>query len=85
MDCWLDTEEPSYWQSAVAALVDRLRGLSADYAACLAATPSLRAALLFNGFAKAGEQNVYVRDKQQSLPRDLPFGFSMLDGDRAIL
>jgi hypothetical protein len=41
--------------------------------------------LLWNGFAKSWERNVYVRDKQQSLPRDLPFGFSMLDADRAIL
>jgi hypothetical protein len=85
VDCWLDTEDPSCWQAAVAALIDRLRALSADDVTCYATTPSLHAALLWNGFAKSGEQNVYVRDKQQSLPRDLPFGFSMLDADRAIL
>ena len=85
VDCWLDTEDPSCWQAAVAALIDRLRALSADDVTCYATTPSLHAALLWNGFAKSGERNVYVRDKQQSLPRDLPFGFSMLDGDHAIL
>ena len=85
VDCWLDTEDPSCWQAAVAALVDRLRALSADDVTCYATTPSLHAALLWNGFAKSREQNVYVRDKQQSLPRELPFGFSMLDADRAIL
>jgi hypothetical protein len=85
VDCWLDTEDPSCWQAAVAALVDRLRALLADDVTCYATTPSLNAALLYNGFTKSGEQNVYVRDKQQSLPRDLPFGFSMLDADRAIL
>lgn len=85
VDCWLDTEDPSYWQAAVAALTDCLRTLSADSVICYATTPSLHAALLLNGFAKSGESNVYVRDKQQSLPRDFPFGFSMLEGDHAIL
>jgi hypothetical protein len=85
VDCWLDTEDPSCWQAAVAALLDRLRALSADDVTCYATTPSLHAALLRNGFAKSGERNVYVRDKEQSLPRDLPFGFSLLDADCAIL
>jgi hypothetical protein len=85
VDCWLDTENPSCWEAAVAALVDRLRAHSADDVTCYATTPSLHAALLRNGFAKSREQNVYVRDKPQLLPRDLPFGFSMLDADRAIL
>jgi hypothetical protein len=85
VDCWLDTEDPFYWQAAVAALVDRLRALSADDVTCYATTPSLHAALRWNGFAKSDERNVYVRDKEQCLPRDLPFGFSMLDADGAIL
>jgi hypothetical protein len=85
VDCWLDTEDPSIWQAAVAALIDRLRALSADSVTCYATTPSLHAALLWNGFAKAGERNVYLRDRQQALPRDLPFGLSMLEGDHAIL
>jgi hypothetical protein len=85
VDCWLDTEEPSYWQATVAALIDRLRALSADSVTCYATTPSLHAALLWNGFAKSWEKNVYFRDKQQSLPQDLPFGLSMLEGDHAIL
>jgi hypothetical protein len=85
VDCWLDTENSSCWQAAVAALTDRLRALSADDVTCYATTPSLHAALLWNGFAKSGERNVYVRDKEQSLPRNLPFGFSMLDADGAIL
>jgi hypothetical protein len=84
VDCWLDTEDPSCWQAAVAALIDRFRALSADSVMCFGATPSLAAALLWNGFAKSGERNVYLRDKQQLLPRDLPFGLSMLDGDHAI-
>jgi len=85
VDCWLDTEDPSYWRSAVAAIVERLRALSADDVTCYATSPSLHAALLWNGFTKWEERNVYVRDKEQSLPRDLPFGFSMLDADGAIL
>jgi hypothetical protein len=85
VDCWLDTEDPSCWQAAVAALIDRLRTLSADDVTCYATTPGLHAALLWNGFAKSGEISAYVRDKQQSLPRDVPFGFSMLDADLAIL
>jgi hypothetical protein len=85
VDCWLDTEDPSCWQAAIAALIDRLRALAADTVTCYATTPSLHAALLWNGFAKSGERNVYFRDKQQSLPRDLPFGLSMLDGDHALL
>jgi hypothetical protein len=85
VDCWLDTEDPLRWQAAVAALIDRLRVLSADLVTCYAATPSMHTALLWNGFAKSGESNVYIRDKQQSLPRDVPFGLSMLEGDYAIL
>jgi hypothetical protein len=85
VDCWLDTEDPSCWQAAVAALIDRLRALSADDVTCYATTPSLHAALLWNGCAQSGEKTVYVRDKQQSLPRDLAFGLSMLDRDSAIL
>ena len=85
VDCWLDTEDPSCWQSAVASLIDRLRSLSADVVTCYGTTPNLQAALLRNGFAKSGETNVYVRDKQQSLPQDLPFGLSMLEADHAIL
>jgi hypothetical protein len=84
VDCWLQTDDPSRWQSAVAALIDRLRALSADDVTCYATTPSLHAALLWHGFAKSEERNVYVRDKQQLLPRDLPFGSSMLDADLAI-
>jgi hypothetical protein len=34
VDCWLDTEEPSCWHAAVAALTDRLRALSADSVIC---------------------------------------------------
>jgi hypothetical protein len=85
VDCWLDTEDPSCWTAAVAALIDRLRALSADDATCFATTPSLHAALLWNCFVKSGERNVYVRDKQQSLPRDLPFGISRFDADGATL
>jgi len=85
VDCWLDTEDSSYWQAAVAALVDRLRVLSADSVTCYAANPNLHAALIRNGFAKSGESNVYLRDKRRSLPPDLPFGFSMLEADHAIL
>ena len=85
VDCWLDTEDPSCWLGAVAALVDQLRALAADSVTCYAADPCLRAALLGNGFAKSDERNVYFRDKEQSLPRDVPFEFSMLDGDHAIL
>jgi hypothetical protein len=85
VDCWLDTEDPSCWQAAIVALIDRLRALSADDVTCHATTPILHAALLWNGFVKSQEKNVYVRDKQQSLPRDLPFGLSMLDRDHAIL
>jgi hypothetical protein len=85
VDCWLDTEDTSYWQAAIAALVDRLCALSADDVTCFATTPSLHDALLRNGFAKSGERTVYVRDKQQLLPRDLPFGLSEFDADGAIL
>jgi hypothetical protein len=84
VDCWLDIEDPSCWQATVAALIDRLRALSADSVTSYATTPSLHAALLWNGFSKAGERSVYFRDKQQLLPRDLPFGLSMLEGDHAI-
>jgi hypothetical protein len=85
VDCWLDTEDPSCWQATVAALIDRLRVLSADDVTCCATTSNLQAALLRNGFAKSGERNLYVRDKQQLLPRDLPFGLSRFDADGAIL
>jgi hypothetical protein len=85
VDCWLDTEDPSCWQSAVASLVDRLRALSADDIQCFATTPSLRGALRRNGFAKWRQRKTYVRDKEHALPRNLPFGFSMLDADHAIV
>ena len=85
VDCWLDTDDPSCWQAAIAALIDRLRALAADTVTCFASTPGLHEALLWNGFAKTGERNVYLRDKQQVLPRDLPFGLAMLEGDHAIL
>jgi hypothetical protein len=85
VDCWLDSEDPSFWQAAIAALVERLRALSADDVTCYATTSSLHAALLWNVFAKSGESNVYFRDKRHSLPRDLPLGLSMLEGDHAIL
>ncbi len=81
VDCWLDTEDPSYWQAAVAALNDRLRALSAYTVTAYATTPSLHAALLLNGFVKRREINVYLRDKQQLLPRGLLFGFSRFDAD----
>lgn len=85
VDCWLDTEDVSYWQAAVAALIDRLRALSADDVKCFATNPSLHAALLWNGFSKSAESNVCVRDKQHLLPRDLPFGLSGFEADGAIL
>ncbi len=85
VDCWLATEEPSSWQAAIAALAERLRALTAYDVTCHATSPSLHAALVWNGFAKWGEKNVFVRDKEQFLPRDVGFGFSMLDADAAIL
>jgi hypothetical protein len=85
VDCWLDTEDPSCWQSAVASLVDRLRALSVDDIQCYATAPSLIAALRRNGFAKWRQRNTFVRDKEQALPRSLPFVFSMLDADHAIV
>jgi hypothetical protein len=84
VDCWLDSEDPSCWQAAVAGSVERLRAFSADSVICYASTPSLHAALRWNGFAKSQEKNVYIRDKKQSLPRDLPFGFSMLEADHSL-
>lgn len=82
VDCWLDTEDPSCWRAAVAALTDHLHALSADDVSCYPTTPSLHAALLWNGFTKWSALNVYVRDKQQLLPRDLTFGLSrcLVDG-----
>jgi hypothetical protein len=85
VDCWLDTEDPSCWHAAVAALIDRLRALSADDVTCYATTPNLHAALLGSGFDKLAESNVYVRDKQHLLPRDLPFGLTRFDVYGAIL
>lgn len=85
VDCWLDTEDPSIWRSAVAAIVDRLRVSAADDVVCYATTPSLREALRSSGFVKSGERAVYIRDKQQLLPRDLPFALSEFDADGAIL
>jgi hypothetical protein len=85
VDCWLDTEDPSCWQAAVAAIVDRFRALAADDVRCYATNPNLQAALLSSSFVKSGIRNVYVRDKQQLLPRDLPFGLSEFDADGAIL
>lgn len=85
VQCWLDNDEASDWQATVAALVDRLRALAADDVTCYATSPSLHAALLFTGFVKAGVRNVYIRDKQQLLPRDIPLGLSEFDADGAIL
>lgn len=85
VDCWLDTDDAACWQDAVAQLVDRLRALSAGDVRCYATTPGLHAALVANGFTKTRERTVYVRDKQQLLPRDLPFGLSEFDADVAIL
>jgi hypothetical protein len=85
VDCWLDTEDPSCWSAAVAALVDRLRALSADSVTCYAANLCLRAALLGNGFVKSDDRNVFFRDKEQWLPRHAPLELSMLDGDHAFL
>ena len=81
VDCWLDTADPSFWQAAVAALNDRLRAFSAYYVTAYAVNPMLHAALLLNGFAKRGETNVYVRDKQQLLPKGHLFGLSRFDAD----
>lgn len=85
VDCWLNTEDPSCWQAAVAALLDRLRDISADYVIGYGTTPNLVAALVWNGFTKSEERNVYLRDKQQSLPPGLSLGLSMLEGDHAIM
>ena len=87
VDCWIDTEDPQvgYWMATVAALVEQLRLLSADDVTCYGSTPSLNAALQANGFTKSGESNVYIRDKQKSLPRDLPFKLSGFEADGAIL
>jgi hypothetical protein len=85
VECRLDAEDPSCWQAAVAGLIDRLRALSVDDVECYATSPSLHAALLRNGFAESEGRSVYIRDKQRSLPRDVPFGLSAFDADGAIL
>ena len=65
VDCWLDTGDSSCWQAAGAALIDRTPRPFCGRCHMLRYHPSLHAALLCNGFAKSGERNVYVRDKQQ--------------------
>jgi hypothetical protein len=85
VDCWLDTEDPSLWHAAIAGLIGRFRGQAADDVTCYATNPSLHTALVRNGFVKSGEHNVCVRDQQQLLPRDLPFGLSGFEADGAIL
>jgi hypothetical protein len=85
VDCWLNTEEPACWQAAVGGLVDQLRSQSADDVTCYATNPSLHTALVWDGFAKSGEHNVRIRDKQQLLPRDVPLGLSGFEADGAIL
>ncbi len=85
VDCWLDTDDPSCWRATVAALVDHLGALAAGDVTCYATIPSLHEALRRSGFVKSGDRTVYVRDKQQLLPRDLPFGLSEFDADGAIL
>ena len=81
VDCWLDTEDPSCWRAAIAALVDRFRAFAADDVVGYATTPSLREALRCSGFVRSGQRTVYLRDKQQLLPRDLPFALSEFDAD----
>jgi hypothetical protein len=85
VDCWLDTDDASLWHAAIAGLITRLRAQGADDVTCYGTNPSLHSALLGNGFVKSGEHNVCVRDKQQLLPRDLPFGLSGFEADGAIL
>jgi hypothetical protein len=85
VDCWLDTEDPSYWQAAVAAINDRLRAHSVYFVTADATNPFLHAGLLLNGFAQWAESSVYVRDRQQLLPRGLLCGLSRNDADGAIL
>jgi hypothetical protein len=41
--------------------------------------------LLRNAFVKSAESNVYVRDKHQLLPRDLPFGLTRFDAYSSII
>ena len=84
-DCWLDTQDSTHWQAAVAALTDRLRALSAYNVKCYASSPCLHEALIRNGFVKKWENDVYIRDKQRSIPRELPFGVSMLDANHALV
>ena len=85
VDCWLDTDDASCWQAAIAALIDQLRAQSADDVKCYATHPSLHAALLANGFSKSGESKVCIRDTHHLLPRDLPFALSGFEADGAIV
>jgi hypothetical protein len=83
VDCLIGSTDVAVWHSAIQALARELAGQGADIAQSFASTPWMAESLQRSGFISRFALEFSVRDRQQSIPRGLPFHLMPMEADYA--
>jgi hypothetical protein len=81
VDCVLASTEVEIWYAAILALRDELVRQGADILQALAGTPWVAQSLARAGFTTRYSLEFSLRDRQELLPRDVPFYLTLLEAD----
>jgi hypothetical protein len=83
VDCLLRSTDVDLWHAAVGALTHELDGQGADVVQALASTPWMTEGLRRSGFCSRFDLEFNLRDRQDLVPRDVPFHFTLIEADYA--
>ncbi len=84
VECFVDAPEaPGLLSAALGVLTQELHRRRADVATAFGGTPWMTQALRNCGFYSHSHVNLYLRDPDQTIPRDAPFHVSPVEADYA--
>jgi hypothetical protein len=86
VECFLESPDVDLWHAAIVSLTRQLGVLGADLAQCMASTAWAEKACYRTAYRPMRQPVVLLlRDRDRTLPRDLPFHLTKLEGDHAYL
>ena len=83
VDCLVDSTDVDLWHAAINDLTHELARQDADLVQAFASTPWITEGLRRSGFVSRFELEFHLRDRQDLIPRDIPFHFTPLEADYA--
>jgi hypothetical protein len=82
LDCYMVDADALVWKSAIRALTNKLAEAKCHVAQAMASAPWFQRALRASGYFPRGRGAFFLRDPRNLVPSDLPFHFTLLDGDQ---